>query len=226
MQKKYKVLVTAIFIFCGVSLNTRAQYPVKFDAENLLIQNLNFVARESAEQLERKSANKMKSNLDKMNENLTQVIWAKNVVSDALQNVNSALKNSLAIKDMGSIMIDIYNNSEKLISIGIKHPQYSHITKVYVENTILQALAINNEISSFALKGGNDNVLMNYRHRDAIIRDVYIRLRIINGNLHLATVAINNAISLGFWKGATPFGSWINSDRAIAQDIINRAKRL
>lgn len=222
MQNVYKLI---LFLF--VPLNLMAQSnPVIFDKTNFALINSNFAVRLAAEKTAQNRANELKGNLDKVNENYTKLIVAKNVVSDALGNVNSALKNSLAVREMGNIIVDIYSNSRYLLEIGAKYPLYSHIAKVHMENAILQALALEKDISNIALKGKEHNILMNYHYRDVIIRDVYIRLKLINSGLLMASQSIEQAAKLGFLKGATPFGDWINSDVRIANEIINRAKNL
>ena len=222
MQRIYKILFWIVFsLVPGIC---SAQYGVGVDKEMFKIVNSNFAVRLAGEATAQNTANKIKKNMDKVNENYAKLIAAKTIVDDALCNVNSALKNALAVKETLKTVEEDYNNAARLMEIGSKYPQYSHITKVYVENAAVQAMALQSDVLNIALKGQEKNIIMNYNHRDQIIRDVFIRLRLINSNLQLARTSIEQAVSLGFFKGATPFGQWASSDKDIVDQIIAQAK--
>lgn len=222
MQNVYKFVCTLFLI--GISISVSAQYPVKYDVENHLLQNLNFFAREGGEDLNQRQSTKIKNNLDEMNKDIAKVILAKNMVSEGLLNVNSALKNSLAVKDMIRILEDITSNANALMQIQMKNPLYARLARKYVTDAVHQAISLHDEISKIALS--NRNIAMNWQYRDGIIREVYVRLRLINSDLTLAKRSIEMAMRVGFWRGATPFGNWVNTDKRIALGIINRIKHL
>lgn len=225
MRKNYKFLPLVLLVFL-ISQKASCQYGVGFDATRFGLVNSNFAARLVGEATAQSSAEKIKKNFDKINENYAKLIVAKTLVDDALGNVNSALKNALAVKEINVTLIDILSNSQKLLSLGAKYPLYSPITKVYMENAYMQALALEKDITNIALKGKENNIIMNYNYRDQIVRDVFIRLRLINADLQLACRSIEQAASLGFLRGATPFGGWIDKDKQIVEQIINQAKYL
>jgi hypothetical protein len=225
MRKNYKFLSLVLLVFL-ISQKATCQYGVGFDATRFGLVNSNFAARLVGEATAQSSAKKIKSNLDKVNENYAKLIVAKTIVDDALCNVNSALKNALAVKEVLNTLEEISESAILLVQTGSKYPQYSHLTKVYVENAALQAIALQNDVLNIALKGQEKNIIMNYNYRDQIVRDVYIRLRLINADLQLACRSIKRAASLGFLRGATPFGGWIDKDKQIVEQIINQAKYL
>ncbi|MDR1501999.1 MAG: hypothetical protein LBT43_06045 [Prevotella sp.] len=225
MRKNYKFLPLVLLVFL-ISQKATCQYGVGFDATRFGLVNSNFAARLVGEATAQSSAKKIKSNLDKVNENYAKLIVAKTIVDDALCNVNSALKNALAVKEVLNTLEEISESAILLVQTGSKYPQYSHLTKVYVENAALQAIALQNDVLNIALKGQEKNIIMNYNYRDQIVRDVYIRLRLINADLQLACRSIKQAASLGFLRGATPFGGWIDKDKQIVEQIINQAKYL
>lgn len=222
MRKSYSILLVMILL---ISPNLFSQ-SVAFDKTTFQLVNSNFAVRLASEYAMQDQAKGIKDNLDKVNQNYAKLILAKATVEDALCNVNSALKNSLAIKEIGTIVTDIFSNSQKLLALGARYPHYSHITKVYMENAVMQALSLEKEIAEIALKGKEKNIVMNYNYRDQIVRDVFIRLRLINSNLQLACRSIEGAVSVGFLKGATPFGQWISNDRMIVEQIISQAKHM
>lgn len=224
MQKNYKILCCAILFlipsFCF------GQYGVGIDTEMFKIVNSNFAVRLVGESTAQNTANNIKKNLDRVNENYAKLIAAKAIVDDALCNVNSALKNALAIKEMANTTQGIYLNIAALWSIGVKYPHYSHLTKKYVEDAFAQAVALQGEVTNIALKGSEKNIVMNYNQRDQLIRDVYIRLRLILSDLQLARMSIEQAVSLGWFKGATPFGQWVSNDKQIVEQTIAQAKSI
>jgi hypothetical protein len=225
MRKNYKFLPLVLLVFL-ISQKATCQYGVGFDATRFGLVNSNFAARLVGEATAQNSAEKIKKNFDKINENYAKLIVAKTVVDDALCNVNSALKNGLAVKETLKTVEDIYENAMRLVQVGSKYPQYSHLTKVYIENAASQAMALQSDVLNIALKGKENNIIMNYNYRDQIVRDVFIRLRLINADLQLACRSIEQAASLGFLRGATPFGGWIDKDKQIVEQIINQAKYL
>lgn len=168
-------------------------------------------------------AKSMKSNLDKINENYLKIIAAKAVINEALFNVNSALKNAKSVQYIAEQIVEINKNTQNLINVCASNPEYTHLARKYVDNIIVQCTGLQTEISKLALSGAN-NIMMNYHERDGIIRDISVRLTLINSNLTLITRSIKKAKSVGWLKGATPFGNWINQDKRIVEDIIRRSK--
>lgn len=224
MRKNYKIFCCAILLlipsFCF------GQYGVGIDTEMFKIVNSNFTVRLVGEATAQNTANKIKKNLDKVNENYAKLVAAKAIVDDALCNVNSALKNALVIKEIWNTSNEVYISMTELWAIGQKYPHYSHLTKKYIEDAIAQAIALQSEVTNIALKGSEKNIVMNYNHRDQLIRDVFIRLRLINSDLQLARMSIEQAVSLGWFKGATPFGQWVSNDRQIVEQTIAQAKNI
>lgn len=222
MRKIYSLL---LILIC-VCLNVNAQwYDLIYDSEHLNIINQNHAMRLLSEKQFQNSQSDMKKKLDKINENFLKVIAAKKMVEESLFNVNSGLKNARSVHNISDLVIDITKNISKLSSVCSKHPEYSFVSKKYIIYAVNEVTALQKEVTEFALSG-KKNIMMNYHQRDGVLRDVQIRLSLINSNLILSRRSIERAISLGFIKGATPFGDWISRDEYLVRNIINRSKYL
>lgn len=189
----------------------------------LVIQN--YMTRSASEKFLKDQASKSKKNLDKMNEAYLQVVFVHNQIVNSLENVNSSFKQIHKIKNMTVYVSEIIQNSEAVVNLCAKHPQYSTLGYKHAQNALQHVISLQNEITNFALKGTN-NLLMNYRERDEIVRDISTQLVLINANLVLFRKAIERAIKVGFFRSVVPFGNWVNKDVRMVQDIIQRSKFL
>lgn len=207
---------------CCFVMNCYSQNAI-IDIGRFELLTANHAMRVVSEKQFQNDAKAMKSNLDKINENYLKVVAAKAVITEALFNVNSALKNAKSVQYIAEQVLQINKNAQDLIKICANNPEYTHLARKYVDNIIVQCAGLQADVSKLALSGAN-NIMMNYHERDGIIRDVSVRLSLINSNLTLITRSIKKAKSIGWLKGATPFGNWINQDRRIVEDIIRRSK--
>ncbi|MDO5664483.1 MAG: hypothetical protein Q4G63_04390 [Bacteroidia bacterium] len=164
--------------------------------------------------------------LNDANKNLAKFLVAKKKVHDALLNVNSAFKNSLQVKQIATQIGDIFKNIDGLRAEIASEPQYAVFVRNYINNLVYHSLALSEMVTKIALTGGENNILMNYQQRDELLRDVSVRLSLINANLSLMREHIYFAKADGFWKSINPFKDWIGQDRRIVGDIIRRSKYL
>lgn len=221
MRKIY----STILLFLCVNLNSYSQYGTIFDATHLQLVMENNAMRTISEKQFQSTGKGMKDKLDKINQNYLKVVATKLIVEQSLCSVNSALLNAKSVQNIATQIEEITSNMEKLSTVCRDNPQYSYVGRKYIEYAVEQSLALQTEVTQFALSGSK-NIVMNYQQRDEVIRDIAMRLSLINANLILTRNSINRAVRLGFIKGASPFGDWINTDERMVQDIITRSKYL
>lgn len=213
-----------LLLIIGISSTVYSQ-DVIIDTEmsNLVIQN--YITRSASESFLKNQASNAKKNLDKMNEAYLQVVFVHDQIVNSLENVNSSFKQIHKIKNMSVYVSEIMSNSAAVVNLCANHPQYSTLGYKHAQNALQHVIALQSEVTNFALKGTN-NLLMNYRERDEIVRDISTRLVLINANLVLIRKAIERAIRVGFFRSVVPFGDWLNTDVRMVENIIRRSKFL
>lgn len=219
-----------IFLLCFIKISSlmysQNYVTLFYDRRNFAIVQENHLMRMTSEMQFENITRKSNDYFTDANKNLAKFLVAKKKVHDALLNVNSAFKNCLQVKQIAKQIDDIFKNIDGLRAEIALEPQYSVFVRSYINNLVYHSLALSEMVTNIALTGGENNILMNYQQRDALLRDVSSRLHIINANLSLMRQHIYFAKADGFWKSVNPFKDWIAQDRRIVGDIIRRSKYL
>lgn len=212
-------------MFLSFAEKGNAQDNVWLDSEMLSLVIQNQVVRESSELYLQREATNSKNKLQKINEAYIQVVAIHTQLVDALENVNSTFTQIHKVKNIVNQTNGIMVNAVKVAQLCSQHPQYSSLVQKHIVNALQHVTGLREDMDKIALRGSN-NLLMNYRERDEIIRTITIRLALINANLVLMRKSLERAIKLGFWKSVVPFGNWVNTDMRMVNDIIRRSKFL
>lgn len=222
MRKSYSLLICFFLVFCP----SKAQVvDVIVDQEHATLSVDNALVRRVSAMVKSNNANRTLNSYNDMSSNHAAILIIQDRIENSLFNVNSALKNALAVKDIPEQIAAIYTELNVVMETCKNHPEFSFLGKKYLEYGAEQAIALNNEVQVFALSGSS-NIMMNYRERDEVIRDIRVRLGLIRANLQLVTITLNRAVKIGFLRAATPFGNWLNNDKILVNDIIRRSKYL
>lgn len=216
-----KILLLLLLFVAKISIAQR----VVFDRAHFNIINENSAVRYSAELTHNQYLNKINNSLDDININVGSVVIAQNLIYNALANVNSALKNGLAVKDMAYIVADIINYSAQMIEMAKNEPYLLLFAEEMGRTTKGRAIALVNEVSGFVLKEGN-NILMDYNSRDLLLRKITQELQLLSGLTYGAWKAMYWAKVNGVFKTMNPFASFVNQDKSIVNDIIRKSKYL
>lgn len=218
------ILLITTLLLCACY--SRAQYvEIVIDPQHAAAVGENGAVRSGAEVLHNNYLGKIKKDLENINVNAGSVVLAQDMVYNALANVNSALKNGMAVKNMAVIVADITNYLTKCIAIARSEP-YLLLFASNMESSIrVRALALVGDVSGFVLKEGS-NVLADYNGRDQLLRTVIQQLQIIDGLAYGAWRAMFWAGQRGIIASANPYSAWINKDQAFVSQIIANAKYL
>jgi hypothetical protein len=155
-----------VMVFCMCPFFLLAQRVV-FDARHLAIVNENAVVRNAAEISHNELLGKINKSLDNINLNTSSMVLAQNMIYSSLSNVNSALKNGLALRDMYAICGEIIGYGREMGKLGISEPYLVLFSEQMIRDISKRSAQMMTEVSGFVLKEGQ-NILMNYNSRDVL----------------------------------------------------------
>lgn len=156
----------------------------------------------------------------------TQMVAAndiQNKILKGLKEVSGTLQNGLQVQEIYSELNKCYNYSSQVVQLASAHPEYAIFGVKASQKTYEQSLKIVTDVSDL-MTSGDLNL--------ATAGDRYKLLHNISGNvknLKLWLLAIKmrleKANRLGFWNSINPFAGYINTDKAIVENIMDRYKQ-
>jgi uncharacterized Zn ribbon protein len=206
--------------FCGVY----AQEYV-FDYQHFVAVTQNAAVRSSAEVTHDQYLGKINNNINDLNTNVGSVVLAQNMIYNGLSNVNSALKDGLAVKNMAVIIADMTGYINQALDMAKSEPYLLVFAGNIASEMRTRSLALVSDVSGYILKDG-DNVLADYNSRDQLLRKVVTQLQILDGLAYGAWKAMYWAKERGVIASLDPFAAFINQDTRIVNQIITNAKYL
>jgi len=185
----------------------------------------NAAVRSSAEATHDQYLGKINNNITDLNTNVGSVVLAQTIIYQSLSNVNSALKDGLAVKNMAVIIADITNYVQQALSLAKGDPALLLAASSITAQMRTRATLLVTDVSGYVLKDG-DNVLANYSARDELLRKVTQQLQIIDGLAYGTWRVMYWAKERGIISALNPFSGYINQDKSIVSQIIQNAKYL
>ena len=156
----------------------------------------------------------------------TQMVAAndiQNKILKGLKEVSGTLQNGIQAQEIYSELHKCYNYSSQVLQLAAKHPEYTIFGVKASQKTYEQSLKIVTDVSDI-LASGELNL--------ATAGDRYKILHTISGNvknLKLWLLAIKLRLErvnrLGFWNSINPLAGYINTDKGIVENIMNKYKR-
>lgn len=190
---------------------------------NAVVQNS--VVRSSAEATHDQYLGKINNNITDLNTNVGSVVLAQTIIYRSLSNVNSALKDGLAVKNMAVIIADISKYVQQALSLARSDPALLLVANGITSQMRTRATMLLSDVSGYILKDG-DNVLANYSARDELLHKVTQQLQILDGLAYGAWRAMYWAKERGIISSLNPFTGFINQDKTFVNQIIQNAKYL
>ncbi|NOW95966.1 hypothetical protein [Mucilaginibacter sp. SG564] len=210
-----------LLLYSGIA--QAQQYVV--DPWHLTAVTENAVVRSSAEATHAQYLGKINNNLTDLNTNVGSVVLAQTIIYESLSNVNSALKDGLAVKNMAVIIADISSYVQQALSLAKSDPALLLVASGITSQMRTRATLLVSDVSGYILKDG-DNVLANYNARDELFHKVTQQLQILDGMAYGAWRAMFWAKEHGIISKLNPFAGYINQDKNFVAQIIQNAKYL
>jgi hypothetical protein len=195
------------------------------DPEHLAVVIQNGMIRSGAESTHDQYLKKINDNIDNLSANMDAVIVAQTMIYQGLSNVNSALKNGMAVRNLSVIVADMYRYIDQALVLAKDQPYLLLFAGNIAGEMRNRATALVTDVSSVILKDGG-NMLADFNARDQLIRKVTQQLQILNGLAYGAWKSIFWAKQRGIIATATPFAAYIGQDKMFVDRIIQQAKYL
>ena len=209
-------------MFIGVFVNSQ-QVVIN---EKLLSQiTVNHGVRLVSEQTFLDSYKKQKELYDEINNKITQVIAIQEYIYQQLKNVNSALTQSKKLIYLYQYLGRIVNNSNKMLDLTAQHPEYAILVSKYYVEIGKQTMKLQREVTQDILNENKD-FLLDASDREMLIEKVFTRVRNINGNILYIILRLENAKKIPYLYQVPVLRNYLNIDKAIVSDIIQKYKYL
>jgi len=213
------------FAFCFLLSTLSYGQEYVFDPSYFESVNANGAVRSSAEEAHNNYLGKINNNLNTININVGSVVTAQTIIYNALANVNSALKDGIAVKNLSVTVADMVSNLNQCLTLAKSQPYLLLFAQNIEQQLQARAVALVSNISDFVLKSGN-NVLADYNARDQLLRKVIQQLEIMDSLAYGAWRAMFWAQQRGLIASINPYQSFINKDKLFVSQIISNSKYL
>ncbi|MFI5160483.1 MAG: hypothetical protein ACHQHN_04360 [Sphingobacteriales bacterium] len=218
-----KKLILILSIFFRVTIANAQEYVT--DPQYTASVIANGTVRATAEDTHNNYLVRINKNLTGININVGSVVLTQTMIYNGLANVNSALKNGIAVKNMAVTITDMIAHLQDCIELARSDP-YLLLFATGIEHEIqLRALALVTDVSGYVLKSGS-NVLADYNSRDQLLRKVTQELQILDSLAYGAWRAMYWAKERGIIASLNPWAAYINRDKNFVNQIIQNAKYL
>lgn len=212
------------FLLIIVTGNSQAQRIV-FDRNHFNIVNENGGVRMAAENTHNNYLNTINRRLDDINLNVSSVLMVQTLIHNSLTQVNQALKNGIALIQIGQISNEIISESNAMINMAVSQPHLLLFAEDVSRQMKSRGINLVSEVSAFVLKEGN-NILMDYEKRDVLLRKIILELKVMRALCYSMTRSMYWAKVNGVLKTANPYRNFINQDTRKADEIIRNFKLL
>ncbi|MDV2442578.1 hypothetical protein CMV00_02035 [Elizabethkingia anophelis] len=155
----------------------------------------------------------------------TQMVLANSIqdkVLTGLREVSGTLQNGIQVKMIFDDLNDCRKYSGDIATLVKEHPQYSIFGAKATEKTYDQILKIGTDVSDILASGELNLATAGDRYR--LIFGISENVKKLK--LWLLTIKLNieRAERLGFWKAINPLQGYINTDKDIVRNIMDRYK--
>jgi len=216
--------ISFVFILCLTISSAKAQ-ETGFDDYRFNMVVADGTVRNAAEARHNQYLGKINSNVETVNTNASAVVLAQTIIYNGLSQVNSALKDGLAVKNMATISTDILSYLQQALALARTDPALLLAASNLETECKQRSLLLVNDVAGFVLKSGK-NVLADYNARDELLQKILNDLRIIDGLAYGAWRAMYWAKERGIITTLNPLQDYINKDISYANQIILNSKYL
>lgn len=215
-----KILTFLIAAFSGIIIKSQ-QIVIN---EKLLSQiTVNHGVRLASEDAFVDSYRKQKKLYDDINNKTTQIIAIQEYIYLQLKNVNSVFTQSKKLSYVFRYLDKIVSNSNKMLDLTAQHPEYAILVSKYYTEIGMQILKLQQELTQDILHEDKD-FLIDAMDREMLIEKIFTRVRNINGNILYIIMRLENAKKIPYLYQVPVLRNYLNIDKAIVSDIIQKYK--
>jgi hypothetical protein len=157
--------------------------------------------------------------------NLTIVNSMQDKIYKGLSEVSSILTNLSNVQEIARMATAISGDLNEVMTLAGENPALLLFAERNATLFQQRATSLALEVSSFVLKGGENN-LMDAGERSKLINQILTEMVILRSHTYGMYRAMYFAQMKGFVKALNPFQGYINVDIQLAQDIARKSKTL
>ncbi|WBL42330.1 hypothetical protein PBT90_16460 [Algoriphagus halophytocola] len=157
--------------------------------------------------------------------NLTIVNTMQDKIYKGLSEVSSILTNLSNVKEIARMATAISGDLNDVMELAGENPALLLFAERNATMFQQRATSLALEVSSFVLKGGENN-LMDAGERSRLINQILNEMVILRSYTYGMYRSMYFAQMKGVFKALNPFQGYINLDIQLAQDIARKAKTL
>ena len=157
--------------------------------------------------------------------NLTIVNTMQDKIYKGLSEVSSILTNLSNVKEIARMATAISGDLNDVMELAGENPALLVFAERNANMFQQRATSLALEVSSFVLKGGENN-LMDAGERSKLINQILNEMVILRSYTYGMYRSMYFAQMKGIFKALNPFQGYINLDIQLAQDIARKAKTL
>lgn len=148
----------------------------------------------------------------------------QNNVYKGLREVNGTLKNGIQIQNIYNNLNKIITNVNSIYTEVQDAPEYSVFAYNSVQLVTNKATDIYTDVADLLTTGELNLATSGDRRR--LLYNIENNTRLLNVYLINVRWTIKRAKKKGFWKSINPFQTYVNTDKALFQQILNNAGTL
>ena len=154
-----------------------------------------------------------------------QVALVKKVqdkVYKGLSEAGGTIQNAIQVKNIGEETKQCVEYSKSISQLVERHPQYAIFGAKATQRCYEQTLKIANEMSNILADGETNLATAGDRYR--VLDNIEQQVRMLKIYLISVQLALENAEYAGFWRSINPFQGYIDTDKDIIQNIMQKFK--
>ena len=154
-----------------------------------------------------------------------QVALVKKVqdkVYKGLSEAGGTIQNAIQVKNIGEEIKQCAEYSKNISQLVERHPQYAIFGAKATQRCYEQTLKIANEMSNILADGETNLATAGDRYR--VLDNIEHQVRMLKIYLISVQLALENAEYAGFWRSINPFQGYIDTDKDIIQNIMQKFK--
>ena len=156
----------------------------------------------------------------------TQMVAAndiQNKILKGLKEISGTLQNGIQVQQIYSELNKCYNYSSEVVQLASQHHQYAIFGVKASQKTYEQSLKIVTDVSDILASGELNLATAGDRYR--ILHNISENVKNLKLWLLAIKLRLEKANRLGFWNSINPFAGYINTDKGIVENIMNKYKR-
>ncbi|WP_316824757.1 hypothetical protein [Pedobacter miscanthi] len=185
----------------------------------------NNAARLSAEQGYQHGLGETGSALKDIQLNLSAVILTEQLIYNSLAQVDQGLKSALAVRQIGSLTLEILSAGRQVVSQAASSPQLLPFAEQTCRQLAGRGIRLADEVSALVLKEG-ENVLMDFGKRDALLKKISLELKTIRALLYSMQKCMYWAARRGLLRLVNPFSGFVNTDKRMVENLLLNYKTI